>query len=185
MNVLITFSDGRLMDVFYRTSHGRLLQDVFATSQKKVIATSISDQYKTFLRPKIRRFMDLFKTSYGRLVRIKIRSNSFIRTWVKMMRGNTDEGAWIIHVQPQNVLIILPEILPVNVEKNLTLINLCNFYIPCKIYTFLSLLDATFCVWSWPQLNWCNMCMLGFCKQVSKRIINYCYCNFLYLNIPP
>ena len=36
-------------------------------SQKKVVATSISDEYKTSPRPKIRRFTDVFKTYCGRL----------------------------------------------------------------------------------------------------------------------
>ena len=72
MDVLITFYYGRLMDVFYRTSHGRLLQNVFATSQEKTIATSISDLHKTSLRPKIRGFMDVFKTSCGRLGSCKL-----------------------------------------------------------------------------------------------------------------
>ena len=47
------------MDVFYKTSLRRL--------KKKVVAISILDQYKASPRLKIRRFMDLFKTSFGRL----------------------------------------------------------------------------------------------------------------------
>ena len=71
--------------------------------------------------------------------------------------------------------------------KNLlTLINLCNFYKPCKSYAILCMLDATFGAWWWPELNWCNMYqMLCFCKQIVKRIINDCYCNFLCLDFPP
>ena len=61
MDILITFYD------IWQRSHGRLLQDVFATSQKKVVAISILDQYKTSPRLKIRRFMDPFKTSFGQL----------------------------------------------------------------------------------------------------------------------
>ena len=61
MDILMTFYD------IWQRSHGRLLQDVFATSQKKVVATSISDQHKTSPRPKIRRLMDVFKTSCGPL----------------------------------------------------------------------------------------------------------------------
>ena len=41
-------------------------------------------------------------------------------------------------------------------KKLLTLINICNFYMPCKSSAVLSMLDAAFDVWSWPQLNWCT-----------------------------
>ena len=49
-----------LMDVFYKTSLRRL--------KKKVVATSISDQHKTSPRPKIRRFMDVFRRPVARWV---------------------------------------------------------------------------------------------------------------------
>ena len=55
MDVLITFYD------VWQRSHRRLLQDVFATSQKKIFATFIWDQCKTSLRLKIRRLIDVLK----------------------------------------------------------------------------------------------------------------------------
>lgn len=50
-----------------RRSSGRLLEDVLSMSWKKVVATSISDQSKTSLRPNLRRFHDIFATSWYRL----------------------------------------------------------------------------------------------------------------------
>ena len=53
----------RLLKEVLRTS----LKDVLKTSSKKLVATSISDQCKTSLRPKLRRFYDVFATSLCRL----------------------------------------------------------------------------------------------------------------------
>ena len=44
-----------------------LLEDVSTTSWNKIVANSISDQSKTSLRPKLRRFYDVFTTSLCRL----------------------------------------------------------------------------------------------------------------------
>ena len=55
MDVLITFYD------VWQRSHRRLLRDVFATSQKMIVATFIWDQCKTSLRLKIRRLIDVLK----------------------------------------------------------------------------------------------------------------------------
>ena len=57
--------------------------------------------------------------------------------------------------------------------------NLCNFYIPCKNYAILCVLDATFGVSLWPQLNWCNIHVPGFSKQILRNI-NDCYYNGCY-----
>ena len=46
-----------------RSSPGRRLDDIL----KMVVATSISDQSKTSLRPKLRHFYDVFVTSLSRL----------------------------------------------------------------------------------------------------------------------
>ena len=57
-------SPGRyLEDVSWETSLGQFLEDVLATSYKKVLATSISGESKTSLRPKIRRLYNGFATS--------------------------------------------------------------------------------------------------------------------------
>ena len=87
----------------------------------------------------------------------------------------------------KNVFIVLSFVryYLLTVKQPLTLINLSIFYMPCNSYATLCMLDATFCARSWPHLNWCNMCMLGFCKQILKRIINDCFWNFLYLNFSP
>ena len=56
----------------------------------------------------------------------------------------------------------------------------CNFYMPCKSYTILRILDATFGVLSWPQLNWCNMYVTGhffvnkFLEEVFTVIVIFC-----------
>ena len=54
-------------DVSWKTSWGRLLEDVLTTSLKKIVTTSISDQSKMSLRPKLRCFYDVFATSLCRL----------------------------------------------------------------------------------------------------------------------
>ena len=46
---------------------GHLLENFLTTSEKKVVATFISDQSKMSLRPKLRRFYDVFATSLHRL----------------------------------------------------------------------------------------------------------------------
>ena len=57
----------RLEDMSWKTSSGRPLEDVLTTSEIKVVATSISDQSKTSLRPEIRCSYDVFATSLRRL----------------------------------------------------------------------------------------------------------------------
>ena len=52
----------RLKEIL-RTSSGKRLDDVL----KKVVATTISDQSKTSLRQKLRRFHDVFTTTLFRL----------------------------------------------------------------------------------------------------------------------
>ena len=53
----------RLLKEVLKTSSGRRLDDVL----KKVVTASISDQSETSLRPKLRRFYDVFMTSLCRL----------------------------------------------------------------------------------------------------------------------
>ena len=68
--VLRTSPGRRLEDVSLKISWGRLLEDVSRKSpglKKKVVATSISDQYKTSLRPKLRLFYDVSAMSLCRL----------------------------------------------------------------------------------------------------------------------
>ena len=71
----------RLKDISWRRSWARLLEKALGTSPgrrfkevsclddvlEKVVATSISDQSKTSLRPKLRRSYDVFATSLCRL----------------------------------------------------------------------------------------------------------------------
>ena len=66
-DILRTSPGKRLEDVSWRMSSGRLLEDVLTTSLEKVVATSISDKSRTSLRPKLRRFYDVFATSLCRL----------------------------------------------------------------------------------------------------------------------
>ena len=66
-DILRTSPGKRLEDVSWKMSRGRLLEDVLTTSLKKVVATSISDQSRTSLRPKLRRFYDVIATSLCRL----------------------------------------------------------------------------------------------------------------------
>ena len=58
-----------LEDVFWKASSGRLLEDVLTTSLKKVVANSTSDISKTSLRPKIRRFYDVFVSADIELIK--------------------------------------------------------------------------------------------------------------------
>ena len=69
-------SPGRCLEhVSWKMSWGRLVEDVLRTFPgrrpddvlKKVVATSISDQSRTSLRPKLRRFYEVFATSLCRL----------------------------------------------------------------------------------------------------------------------
>ena len=76
VNVSRTSLGRCLEDVSWKTSWGRFLEDVLRTFpgrrpedvlKKKVVATSISDQSRTYLRPKLRRFYDVFAMSLCRL----------------------------------------------------------------------------------------------------------------------
>ena len=58
-------------------SWGRFLEDVSWKTpddvlKKKIVATSISDQSRTSLRPKLKRFYDVFATSLCRLGRVMV-----------------------------------------------------------------------------------------------------------------
>ena len=85
-------------------------------------------------------------------------------------------GRWVIK-------IVLPGWFPetrIFLALFWTLINLYDFDKGCKI---LCIFNATSGVWLWPQLDWHNIYMSGFDKEVSKRNTNYCYLIFCFLPI--
>ena len=62
--VVKTFCRRHFQDILKTSSGG--LEYVFTRSSKKVVATSISNQSKTSLRPKLKTYWDVFKTFSGK-----------------------------------------------------------------------------------------------------------------------
>ena len=137
--VLRTFPGRGLEDVSWKTSSGRLLEDVLKTSpgrrlndaSKKVVATFISNQSKTTLRPNLRRFYDVFATSLCRLgtrcnnrddllhltslwkftyiTQLNIYDRGAYRPFLRSLTpfGRTKIGAQIFHRSIKDIILIL------------------------------------------------------------------------------
>ena len=80
------------------------------------------------------------------------------------------------------VLIFHGMFLPVNVKNSIDFNNSLQLLHAVQQLSILCMLDTTFGVWLWSQLNWCNIYILCYIKASFLKNMNNFYCNFLCLN---
>ena len=80
------------------------------------------------------------------------------------------------------VLIFHGMFSPVNVKNSIDFNNSLQLLRAVQELSILCMLDTTFGVWLWPQLNWCNIYILCYIKASFLKNMNNFYCNFLCLN---